>query len=412
MLHGKHIPRPLPSTCLLSSYHSSYRQYRPPPNNHPLTAQMEIPFRHRKFRTKLCRNFVIGKCEYGERCTFIHPPVALSPPQSWSFFTAQSYPTWNASPPQPELMYPTQASPLGPLQSFAAHPQELSPFGDEPSPTSLLLSTPGTVNLGYTASPPSWQTGKKKYPCRHFSRTGGWCPVGNRCKFIHDYSLVKSGNDRSSVMPHNPDAYYEDGRTISGGVRMAIPPALHHYSQMSRDNQEPWYTSTDTEESWREQTTASGLYWPVPHYVPYLPPTNTTHPPLAPGTGSAQYPSTANAHQLPAGTYEIDGTTYFPIAIAQPFCYNREAPPPGYYQPRTNFPGFPSGAPPSAYRPPEDHDPVNQIGSDPAPTQEPQVAKESTIDESEFPYRPPKHQQIGHVRRISVIVKKVNGPSG
>ncbi|KAI6015200.1 hypothetical protein F5J12DRAFT_521258 [Pisolithus orientalis] len=202
---------------------------------------------------------------------------------------------------------------------------------------------PVLLTWGILASPPSWQTGKKKYPCRHFSRTGGWCPVGNRCKFIHDYSLVKSGNDRSSVMPHNPDAYYEDGRTISGGVRMAIPPALHHYSQMSRDNQEPWYTSTDTEESWIEQTTASDLYWPVPSIMcPYFPPTNTTHPPLVPGTGYAQYPSTANAHQLPAGTYEIDGTTYFPIAIAQPFCYNREAPPPGYYQPGTNFPGFPS----------------------------------------------------------------------
>ncbi|KAI6041527.1 hypothetical protein EDC04DRAFT_1261649 [Pisolithus marmoratus] len=381
---------------------------------------MDIPLRHRKFRTKLCRNFVIGKCEYGEKCTFIHPPLAFSPPQSWSFFACPSNPNWNASPALPELMCPTQGSPLGPLHSFASHPHKNSPIGDDPSATSLLLSASGNVNM---TSPLSWQVGGKKYPCRHFTRTGGWCPVGNRCKFIHDYSVVNSGNDKGSVIPHNPDAYNADGRTISGGVRVTVPPAFKCSNQMSH-KQEPWYTYTGTVEPCSEQTTVSGLHWPVPHYIPYLFPTNTIHPPPRPTamgqSGYAQHSLAVDTHQLPVGTYEIDGTTYFPIAIAQPFSYNQAVSAPGYYhyqdcyQSRSDFPGFQSGAAPSAYESPKEnyHGPCNQIGSEPSLTQESQVTKESHLDESEFPYRPPKHQQVGHVRRISVIVKKVDGPSG
>lgn len=386
---------------------------------------MELPLRHRKFRTKLCRNFVTGKCDYGEKCTFIHPTLAFPPQQqqSTSFFAVPSYPNWNASPPLPELMYPTQGSPLGgPLPSFAVHPQEISPIGDEQRASSLLLSTPGSVNTGYIASPPSWQPGRKKYPCRHFTRTGGWCPAGNRCKFIHDYSAVKSMKGGSSVIPHNSDAYNEDGRTISGGVRMAVLPAFNRSNQMNQSNQRPWYPYTGSVEPCSEWTTPSGFYWPVPCSVPHPFPVNTIHPPLAPtmGTGQggyAQYPCAPDAYHLPAGAYEIAGTTYFPIVNAQPFCYDQAMPAPGYYQdcyqPRSVFPGFHSGETPSPYGSPEENycGPLSQIGSESSPAQESQVAKDSHIDESEFPFRPPKHQQVGHVRRITVVVKKVDGPS-
>ncbi|KAI6132928.1 hypothetical protein EV401DRAFT_162828 [Pisolithus croceorrhizus] len=384
---------------------------------------MEIPLRHRKFRTKLCRNFVTGKCDYGEKCTFIHPTLVFSPHQPESFFAVPSFPNWNASPPLPELMYPTQGSPLGgPLQPFAAHPQELSPIGDEPWATPLLLSTPGSVNTGYTESPLSWQSGRKKYPCRHFTRTSGWCPVGNRCKFIHDYSAVKSGKDGGSVIPHNADAYNEDGRTISGGVRMAISSALNRSNQTNHSNQRPWYTYTGTVEPYSEWTIPSSFYWPVPCHVPHSVPLNTIHPQLAPTTGTgrggyAQYLSAADAYHLPAGTYEIDGTTYFPIVNTQPFCYDQAMPAPGYYQdcyqPRRVFPGFKSGEAPSEYGSSEENycGPLNQTGSESPPTQEPRVDKESHMDESEFPFRPPKHQQVGHVRRITVVVKKADGPT-
>lgn len=368
---------------------------------------------HPKFRTKLCRNFAIGKCNYGDQCSFIHPPLVFPPYQSWSPFARQIYLNSDSLAPQYIALHSL------PVQLSGAYTQEASIVDKGAS----LLSVSDGVVSGFGGRLGWGHLGEKKYPCRHFVRTGGWCPVGDNCKFIHDRSAIKPKDTTSSVMSHNTDVNEE--RHISGAALMGAPPAF-----ISRDyvgfNGQVYQCSSGSVKPYPDYTTVPGAWCPMQPHMSHPDPPYTLHAPVflegAMQQNSHVLPSsTSDALPLPIGAYEISGTTYFPVVRAQPLHFDQAVPAPNhhsyycqdFYQPAGDVCGEPRSQNESVlptFKPlGEIRDTPIQHISDPAITQGPEVDRTRThTDESEFPYRPPKNQRVGHVRRISVPIKKMD----
>lgn len=188
---------------------------------------------------------------------------------------------------------------------------------------------------------------------------------------------------------------------------------------------------------------------------------NTYHPPTQLPVQDG--PSADAPTSFPLGTYEVNGTTYFltqvppvPVPAAVP-CSIPVHPAPYSH---TMAPAYPYYAPPvpaSYYDVPNQSHPVDigsqacfdPFSSDPMmPSELPVVPRleeyhmspvprddlprllsppfvlagdmgsmnamddPSAAMDPEFPYQPPKHQQVGHARRISVNIKKQRANSG
>ncbi|KAF8556582.1 hypothetical protein OG21DRAFT_595033 [Imleria badia] len=425
-----------------------------------------VPSRHPKYRTKLCRNVANGGCPFGQKCSFLHPAPRITDPSSF----ARNLFSWNplllpqllalSNQQGTQKMMPRRSPP--PPQRPQLIDEDLSPS------TSLLLSKSDSTSLEQV--PQTRQSSRrKKYSCRHFIRTGGWCPAGGQCKFHHDVAALPSAGVRKAerAPPSDTDAHGEGGRTISGGVLMGIqspsPPIV------SQAHLEPRHTEAELTQPYQP------MYWPnytwqtyQPYYAavpirnaapssvvqhsayPY-PPSGPPPPPPQPQT----VPPSNTQTSLPLGSYEVNGTTYFPSAPSlptpppvtysmpvHPVPYNHTAAPAHpYYAPPT----LPAGyydistqtrdvGPPTSFDPfasdpmlpselpviprLEDYQ-ISPIQQDvlPLPLSSPSAlmgdlglsttpGKPTVAQEHEFPYRPPKDQRVGHARRISVNIKR------
>jgi hypothetical protein len=188
-----------------------------------------VPSRHPKYRTKLCRNFANGNCPFGHRCSFLHAAPRINTSSS---SIAQHLFNWNPLLLSQLLAFSNQQGTQKKMPQRSA-PRSQGPqlIDEDPSlSTSLLLSMSDC-----TSSEQMPQTRRssrrKKYPCRHFIRTGGWCPVAGQCRFHHDVAALPSADVQKAEQapPFATDAH-GGGRTISGGVLMGrevlSPPTI------------------------------------------------------------------------------------------------------------------------------------------------------------------------------------------
>ncbi|KAH7882966.1 hypothetical protein F5I97DRAFT_158428 [Phlebopus sp. FC_14] len=390
---------------------------------------MDHPMRHPKFRTKLCRNYMSGQCAFGPKCSFIHPPPGLLPPyHSSSPFARQLLSNWNAFLPRtmtiPQAMQPVQTN--SPISHFQG------PFLADENPSLHLLSTTDAVNSGALKDARLHTPKQKRFPCRHFVRTGGWCPAGGQCKFLHDYSAVQYSTPRSTdatavsddVSATLPtDMYTEDGRTISGGVRMGVTPFCQNSSQAHSNETLSQCTHAQGVRPYPEQylcswywQSQSYLHYPqgyaLDHPIPLLMPVAFVVPPAV-ALNTDTPPDATGTPTLPTGTYAMNGTTYFPplqTFASHPILHNQS--PTVYDQSPNCVPAHDSVTEPwyphelQSYLP--DTPPNAASPSDPFSTASPgtEVNKLTTTQENVFPYRPPRNQRVGHARRISVNIKK------
>lgn len=153
-----------------------------------------VPSRHPKYRSefsrskqrerelittkaKLCRRLASGDCPFGEKCNFLHPAPSTDPSSS-----APPSHLFNWNPlllAQFLALSDQQGNRKEMLRQSPPRSQAPQLVDEDPSPsTSLLFSKSDS-----TSSLPTWQSNKpKKFPCRHFVRTGGWCPAGGHCR--------------------------------------------------------------------------------------------------------------------------------------------------------------------------------------------------------------------------------------
>jgi len=165
-----------------------------------------------------------------------------------------------------------------------------------------------------------------------------------------------------------------------------------------------------------------------------LPPTRVTMPEMVATIPNHLQPTPSRA-SLSCDSYEINGTTYFnpqvsvaPLSPNPPMFYDHAITHNGYdsaiyaySHPSTSFEAFNyvydqgicAGADWQAHNGSDPHFlegnvqcsvPV-QDGDQPTTFDAPIV---TSTQEDEFPYRPPKNQRVGHARRISVQMKKVD----
>ncbi|KAF9233897.1 hypothetical protein BU15DRAFT_79642 [Melanogaster broomeanus] len=335
-------------------------------------------------------------------------------------------------------------------------PQPLEPtlLDEDPSPSiSLLLSTSDSTNSEQLPEAMKCGNKRKNYRCRHFARTRGWCPAGERCGFNHDLSVIQSSattQEREKALKFDHDAYSEEGRTISGGVFVGVSPPLQNINQ-EYSKYPPSFQYIDAEGTkLYPEYSASHSYWPYhswqlypAYYVPSYP---------VPVTATIHIPATTEgSSRLPAGAFQINGTTYFsppvahapppppavtthpiPVPYGQPYPYY--PPPPtnchAAYGPsvdlwyQTSFDPFASDAEIPGKLPLVSTQDVVTIVVPPINTlhhfheyrrsasahQTPKAERRTSTQEHEFPYRPPKNQQMGHARRVSVNIKKQSSP--
>ena len=258
------------------------------------------------------------------------------------------------------------------------------------------------------------------------------CTTFTNALSIHDYSAIKPKDNTSSVIPHHTDV--EEERYTSGGFHIDVSnehvglngqgyqyasgPISCWFLLLHSSTPNIPYAVSKTDPC---HPTVSGVCWPMQPHVPHPGLPYTLYAPAFPGGTSPQnnhapFPSTTDAPHLPVGTCQVGGTTYFPVARPPLFGFDRAVPPPdhnsyswrNFYQATGDVYGQPSshiGTAFSTHRPLVETSP-NQHASNAATTQVPEVDSTRThTDESEFPYRPPKNQRVGHVRRISVAIK-------
>ncbi|KIK99544.1 hypothetical protein PAXRUDRAFT_822619 [Paxillus rubicundulus Ve08.2h10] len=429
-----------------------------------------LPSRHPKYRSKLCRYFIKGNCPFGAACSFLHPPPGMLPPSG--SFSRQLLVNWNALFPQSIPLSGEQAAAQSPDSPLSQ--SQRPPLIDEhpSSSNSLLLSSSDHANSEPVLQARKHDNGRRKYPCRHFARTRGWCPVGDQCKFNHDLSAMEPSTavQEPENAPHlDSEAYSEEGRTISGGVLVGALPLLQNIVQeRSEYPSNRQYTHAEGEKPYPDYV-AYPWHWPAqpwqlhPAYYGSYPvpaPTALSLPPPSAVMQHSEYPPQAPTELpsgLPTGSVEINGTTYFsPLATHVPpppplayitavhqVPYGQIIPPPWPYYPPPPPKNYDTGHSPGAdmwHQTPFDpfasdaivpeefivsqsqnhyHAPVPHYTFPPPRT--PPVQHEPTTEadiqtptqENEFPYRPPKNQRIGHARRISVNIKqqstRING---
>lgn len=168
-----------------------------------------------------------------------------------------------------------------------------------------------------------------------------------------------------------------------------------------------------------EQGLAWDWNWSIPPQIGYLGPGVADRAAtIAPGQSASYLPSlpSRDIQNLPVGTYEIRGTTYFPVALPQPMHHDQAMSRPVHqclqqsYQsteepssePRLQSQGAPFRRSPVS----SPHHRDQRMPDFSNTVQVAQMDSILTTNESEFPYRPRKNQQVGHARRISVAIKK------
>lgn len=129
-------------------------------------------------KAKPCRNFANGNCPFGQKCSFLHPVPGTVPLSS----LAQYLFNWN-------ILLPQLLASSNQQQTLKNMPRRSPPpphgpqlIDEDPSPpTSLLLSTSDCTSSEQMPRTKRLSR-RKKVPCRHFIRTGGWCPAGAKCR--------------------------------------------------------------------------------------------------------------------------------------------------------------------------------------------------------------------------------------
>ncbi|KAG0704184.1 hypothetical protein DFH29DRAFT_394824 [Suillus ampliporus] len=402
---------------------------------------------HLKYRTKTCRNFVMGRCAYGKKCTFIHPPpVPFLPSNILSPFARQLVLNWSALQPNTKEFAKAPQHPVA--DPTVAAPSYKTPFYPR------RLSSAPILGTGRNVHPTNWKT----TPCKHFIRTQGWCPVGDACNFIHDSAPPSSGSpdqirDERDRSPGS-DACAEEPWSINNTVMEATRAHCWAYIQgmcvnprcqlLHPEDVIPYIPYTPC---LRWPNCPDGTYCGFRHHIaiPIPAPVTAPLPLLLPLTDvrvpemTAAMPNhmpsvSSQTSAFPCGSYEINGTTYFtPQAPAVPLPTN----PPVFYDHATiahsiyGYPGgtfeasnhvYDQGVYPDAEQETHKSPDPQRLGSNepkeqlsvhvqhsiqPA-TSDPEAAVDrlTSTQANEFPYRPPKTQRVGHARRISVQMKK------
>ncbi|KAG8216029.1 hypothetical protein J3R82DRAFT_8023 [Butyriboletus roseoflavus] len=330
-------------------------------------------------KAKLCRNFANGDCPFGQKCSFLHGPASGIKPS----FLAQQLFNWNALLPQLLALSNQQGIQKKMLRRSPPRFQGPQLVDEDPSPpTSLLLSTSDCTSAEQMQETRRFSR-RKKYPCRHFIRTGGWCPAGAECRFHHDVAALPSAAVRKAEQAprFETDAYGDGGRTISGGVLMGIqlpsPRIIHHeHSEPPRctggELVQPCSSSRHTYKSATILNDFSDqpMYWPnytwqpcQPFYATVPAPTAVPIPVTAAPSSVVQHsiypppqpqaqtvPPSATQTSLPLGAYEVNGTTYFPTSMPSvpapaPVTYSVPVHPASYHHPMDRV--YPYYAPPT-----------------------------------------------------------------
>ncbi|KAK7691184.1 hypothetical protein QCA50_006287 [Cerrena zonata] len=361
-------------------------------------------------RTKLCRNYALGNCPQGDRCKYIHSDqIVFSPtyvigPQSpiGQVYHGSISPTSPFSISSPSMPW-TASQRIGP------------PFHTYPMGWTLQMPPTGQASNATRPSQfraLSWRTTL----CRHFVKNQGWCPLGDECGYIHDLRLAEHAQN---------DIRYPDGRR----PRSLGPPKQSHcwaYVQgMCRVGNCP-YIHPLAIDLFVPHTPC--LSWPncnkgalccFKHPEPLIPKLPSFHPEPLPN--------------IPAGTYQALGTTYFPVAQDPNAPTSPSAPVPYSPSARSGFSPYSNASLPffspiyEPKRPPFVAPPLVAIASNssedanryigmppPIPINDVKIAGDVKVDDAssigeasteEFPYRPSTHQRPGHTRRISVTLK-------
>lgn len=117
--------------------------------------------------------YLHGYCSYGESCRFAHPPGYERGVPSGATVPVVPY-----APLGPVYFPISTSNPdvrnLGATSAGTCHGSSVVSLPAKP----LEESTKTEANLAH-----------KTAPCRHYARNGGWCPVGEECKFIHDFAF-------------------------------------------------------------------------------------------------------------------------------------------------------------------------------------------------------------------------------
>ncbi|KAG2126575.1 hypothetical protein DEU56DRAFT_822010 [Suillus clintonianus] len=393
-----------------------------------------------KYRTKICRNFVAGRCAYGTNCTFIHPPPVLFPPSNTLRpFARQPVLKWSALRPNTTDAAPVYETPFSP-----------SPLSPAP--------IPGTRE-NVIVRP----KGRRTNVCKHFVRTQGRCPLGDACNFIHDAALLSSrGSDqiqnRRDVSPRCAACAKEPwsiDNTAMGATReycwayiqgMCMNPGC----QLLHPEDDSLYVAHTPCPRWPNCSDGACCAFQHPGSIPVAPaplplplPSTGIRVPAIQNDGP---PVSSETSALPCGLYEINGTKYFgphmsvvPLPTSPSMLYDHATIAHSVCDPTIyarNYPGGTLEASSHVYDQGTypDGDWKIHNSSDPqlleinkpkeqlsVPVQE--VIRLSTSDPgavvdrftstqtSEFPYRPPENQRLGHAKRISVQMKKVEALS-
>ncbi|KAH9931685.1 uncharacterized protein BXZ73DRAFT_77709 [Epithele typhae] len=188
-----------------------------------------------KYRTKLCRNFPLGACRYGDQCSFLHVPPSASPTAHFSYASAPPilHPsTPSSSRPSPTIDHASGSShaprreqrpsrnsmdlwrarmegacPPPPPGTPMTVTGTFMPLPGSPSTRSDWALAPQECGYGDTEAMPMRAKGAarqgssprdtgdrnarhrntffKTKPCRFYREPAG-CIKGNRCNFIHE----------------------------------------------------------------------------------------------------------------------------------------------------------------------------------------------------------------------------------
>lgn len=261
-------------------------------------------------------------------------------------------------------------------------------------------------------------------------------PVSNEAHSEHPrYPEIELVHPCSS--PYNP--------YLSNSILNDLSDNPMYWSNYTRQPYQPHYAALPATAAAPIPSTAAPL--PVMQHSVYPPPQPQTQ----------IVPSSETQNGLPSGSYEMNGTTYFPPSMpsalsplpmtsysipAHPVLYNHPmAPVYPYYAPPTlpasyyNIPNQMRDIGPVTSFDPFSSDPMMlselpviprleeyqmspvQHDAPPLPLSSPfalnddlgstvTIGKPTVTQEHEFPYRPPKNQRVGHARRISVNIKK------
>ncbi|KAG1737528.1 uncharacterized protein EDB91DRAFT_1249651 [Suillus paluster] len=345
---------------------------------------------------------------------------------------------------------------MAPQRSIAG-PTVAAPAYETPFSPTWSSSTPiSGTGENMIVRPTNWRT----QPCKHFVRTHGWCPVGDACNFIHDSAPPSSGSPDqirderdgspgSDVCAKGPWSTnntamgaarahcwaYIQGMCINPGCQLLHPEDVTPYIPYTPCLR--WPNCPDGTYCAFRHHIAIPIPVPVPAPLPLpYPPTDAKIPEMASAMPNHIPPVSSQASAFPCRSYEINGTTYFtPQTPAVPLPTN----PTMFYDHATicahSYPGtfeapdhvYNQGVYPDGDR--ESHkslDPQLLESNEPEEqssvyvqhaiqhaTSDPGVAMDRLISTqaNEFPYRPPKHQRVGHARRISIQMKKADALS-